>query len=255
MASAKRIKVLLYKGMGILTVAMAATGCFSSSRHVSLRRPDTVLPDNGLAVRYRLDALTLTKPVLKGDVDQAKSAARHEEDTQAMLKAVRASLYKNYPEIFVDSPSAHPLSVRVSWRMRYQGDPIVHSFLTNLVVPDGVEQETIYLVTTKSASESWSVTVSAARLSETWETWGLPVGFIPVPGKSDWPKTFCFMRSGKDSLVFNPANQVNDLDCIRDFVFEPKVDGDVLAALIMRSVNQYHREEILAGLLKNGGAK
>ena len=243
------------KLVGWFAIALMAAGCFSSSRHVSLVRSNTVLPDKGLSVKYRIDSLSLVKPTIKTDVDQAKFAARHEEDTQTMLKVVRASLYKNYPAVFSDSPSAHPLSVSVSWRMRYQGDPIVHSFLTNLIIPDGAEQETIYWVATKDVAESWSETASASRMSETWETWGLPVGFIPIPGKSDWPKTFCCMRLGKDSLVSNPSEQMNDIDCIRDLVFEPKVDGDVIAALIMRAVNQHRRGKVLADLLEKGGAK
>ena len=88
------------KLVGWLVIALMAAGCFSSSRHVSLVRPDTVLPDKGLSVKYRLDALSLVKPTVKTDVDQAKFATRHEEDTQTMLNAVRASLYKNYPEAF-----------------------------------------------------------------------------------------------------------------------------------------------------------
>lgn len=240
---------------GVTCCVAFLSGCFASSRHVSLTRPDTVLPDKGLSVQYRLDKLALVKPTVKADVDQAKFLSRHEEDTQMMLKVVRASLYKHYPEVFSDSPLAHSLSVGVSWRMRYQGDPIVHSVLTNLIIPDGAEQETIYWVAAKDVTESWTESASASRMSETWETWGLPIGLIPISGKSDWPKTFCCMRSGKDSLVSNPSEQMNDIDCIRDLVFEPKVDGDVIAALIMRAINQHRRGAVLAGLLEKGAKK
>lgn len=243
------------KTIGTFATALMVAGCFSSSRHVASVRPDTVLPDKGLSISYRLDGLTLTKPNVKADVDQVKFASRHEEDTQAMLKAVRESLYRNYPMVFSDSRSARSLTVRVAWRMCYQGDPIVHSFLTNLIVPDGAEQESIYWVTVTDSAESWSATGSASRMSETWETWLLPIGFIPIPGKSDWPKTFCFMRSDKDSLVSNLSDKANGIDCVRDLVFEPKVDGDVIAALIMRAVNQHRRDKIVSLLLEKGGAK
>lgn len=243
------------KTIGTFATALMVAGCFSSSRHVASVRPDTALPDKGLSISYRLDGLTLTKPNVKADVDQVKFASRHEEDTQAMLKAVRESLYRNYPMVFSDSRSARSLTVRVAWRMCYQGDPIVHSFLTNLIVPDGAEQETIYWVTVTDSAESWSATGSASRMSETWETWLLPIGFIPIPGKSDWPKTFCFMRSDKDSLVSNLSDKANGIDCVRDLVFEPKVDGDVIAALIMRAVNQHRRDKIVSLLLEKGGAK
>lgn len=243
------------KIVSLFALALVTAGCFSSSRHISSVRPALVSPAKGLSEQYRLDNLTLEKPIVTDRVDKEKFSARHAEDTQKMLKVVREALYKNYPKVFVDSPSAHPLSVDVTWAISYLGNPIVHSILTNLVVPDDAEQETIYYVKIKDMTESWAVSKSAFRMSETWETWGLPIGFIPIPGRSDWPKTFCFLRMGKDSLVGGPNNKSNGVDYIRDLVFEPKVDGDVIAALIMKAVNQHYRDKSIDELLAKGGVK
>jgi hypothetical protein len=38
-------------------------------------------------------------------------------------------------------------------------------------------------------------------------------------------------------------------------VFDPKVDGDVLAAAIMRAVNRHRRSAEIAAMVKDGGAK
>ena len=82
----------------------------------------------------------------------------------------------------------------------------------------------------------------------------MPMGFIPCPGESDFPKTYCFMRSGKDSLVGSPREKIASRECFADMVFEPKVDGDVLAAAIMRIVNRKHRVAE-AEKMMNGGVK
>lgn len=244
------------KIVSLFALALVTAGCFSSSRHISSVRPALVSPEEGLSEQYRLDDLTLKKPAVSRFADKEKFSARHEEDTQKMLKLVREALYKNYPKMFVDTPSAHSLSVDVSWDMSYRGSPVVHSLLTNLVIPDEAEQETIYYVETKDTTESWTVSKWAFRKSETWETWGLPIGFIPISGRSDWPKTFCFLRMGKDSLVSSPNEKwLKGVDYIRDLVFEPKVDGDVIAALIVKAVNQHYQDKNLDALFVKGGAK
>jgi len=79
-------------------------------------------------------------------------------------------------------------------------------------------------------------------------------GVHPVSGagESDFPKTYCFMRSGKDSLVGSPAEKISSRKCFEDMVFEPKVDGDVLAAAIMRIANRRHRAAEAEKLMKGG---
>jgi hypothetical protein len=126
-----------------------------------------------------------------------------------------------------------------------------------MVVPKVVEQETVYYVriTADGRNLNWSEKSSAARFSETWETWLLPIGFVPISGKSDWPRTFCFLRLGMDSPVENPSKTLKSKSCIRNLVFDPKVDGDVLAAAIMRAINRHRRSEEISSMVKNGGEK
>ena len=236
---------------------LALAGCYACSRHVSSVRTDTVRPDAGLSVKYRLADLSLVKPTLSADEDAEEAAKYHSEDTAKAYEVVNNSLLKNYPEVFTDSADATPLSVFVGWSTSYQGDPITQSIITYMVVPETAEQETVYTVrtTAREGGTVWSENTHASRYSETWETWLLPTGFIPIPGKSDWPRTFCFLRLGKDSIVDRPSDTLKNKYCIRSMVFEPKVDGDVLAAAIMRAVNRHHRSVGLAELIKNGGSK
>ena len=236
---------------------LALAGCYACSRHVSFVRPDTVPADSDISGKYRLADLSLARPTLSSDEKKEKADKYHAEDTAKAYEAVKASLLKNYPDVFTDSNAATPLSVYVGWNSSYQGSPITQSFITYMVVPEVAEQETIYRVrtTARNGGETWTENTSAARLSETWETWLLPVGFIPIPGRSDWSRTFCFLRLGKDSIVSKPAKAYDKKSCIRDMVFDPKVDGDVLAAAIMRAVNRRHRTAKLAAMLRGGRAK
>ena len=243
---------------GLMSVlSVVAAGCYSCSRHVSSVRPDTVRPDADIARKYRLADLSVAKPSLSSREDATKASKYHSEDTVSMCLAVKESLLRNYPGVFTDSPDATPLSVFVGWSTSYQGSPIIQSIVTYMVMPEVAEQETVYHVRTSACEDgtTWTENTSAARLSETWETWLLPIGFIPIPGKSDWSRTFCFLRLGKDSIVDSPTKALNSKSCIRDMVFDPKVDGDVLAATIMRAVNRHHRSDELAALIKKGGSK
>ena len=243
---------------------LALTGCYSCSRHVSTVRPDVIRPAPNITSRYRLAELTVVKPSLGAGEDVVKAEKYHAEDTANIFAAVKKSLYANYPAVFVDSGDAIPLTVNVNWSTRYQGSPIVQSPITYMVMPEDAEQETVYYVTTTAwptGNEGpWTEKTSAARYSETWETWLLPIGYIPIPGKSDWSRTFGFMRLGKDSIVGNPSKTINSKCCIRDLVFEPKVDGDVIAAAIMRAINRRQHAAEIAALQKQqqkkkGGAK
>jgi hypothetical protein len=201
----------------------------------------------------------VVEPSLSGSEDAAKAAKYHAEDTANMFAAVKKSLYGNYPSVFSDSGDAIPLTVHVGWKTHYQGSPIVQSPVTYMVLPEDAEQETVYYVTTKAQSAgsggSWTEQTSAARYSETWETWLLPIGYIPIPGKSDWPRTFGFLRLSKDSIVGSPSKTIDSKSCIRDLVFDPKVDGDVIAAAVMRALNRRQHAAEIATIQKNGVAK
>lgn len=237
----RALKLLAYIISVILLPVLS--GCYACTRHISSVRPAMVQPDASLSEKYRLTSLSV--------------AHGSKKDQEKMFTVVKKSLLVHYPHVFTDSADAIPLSVHVTWQTQYHGSPIVHSFLSNIVIPDTAEQETIYYVSISAtgANASWSDRTSASRLSETWETWLLPIGFLPIPGKSDWSRTFCFLRLGKDSLVSSPKSVINSANCVRDMVFDPKVDGDVIAAAIMRAINRQHRLKAINAMMKEGGAK
>ena len=241
-------------------------GCFASARHVSAVRPDTVKAYESIPGKYRLSKIILRKPVAYDGSSAAQKA--HAEDTQDVFRKVEKSLLKNYPGVFTKDPSARPLTVLVSWSTRYSPKDLMaaSSILTRMFFPERVEQETVYyLRVLEDASSRWEDSlwhefdavrgrfpqppenVAAARYSEIKETFLLPFGFFPIFGESDWSKTYCFSRCGKDSPVNNPWNALQSMDCIRKMVFEPKVDGDVMAAAIIKSINrQSHAKEASA---------
>lgn len=198
----------------------------------------------------------------------------HAADTKLVYDAVEKSLKKNYPNVFSDDPSAVPLTVVVDWATEYKRRPVYGSILTYWFWPIMAEQESIYFVyvddemlaPTDSAAwnQFFSATKkyprppgigSAVRTSVVWESLLLPTGFIPVPGDSDWPKTFCFMRLGKDSPVDDAKATLRGKECFKNLVFEPKTDGDVIAAAIMRAINRKTRAAKVSELLKERDAQ
>ena len=197
----------------------------------------------------------------------------HAADTQRLLESVRSALYRDYPGVFADTVGATPIAIVVDWATEYKKLPDYASIFSGWLWPEAAEQETIYHLFMienpggRSDDELWRTYLatcgkyprplgcgSAVRTSEIWETWLLPIGFIPCPGESDFPKTCCFMRCGKDSLVNSPSEKLGSRRCFEDMVFEPKVDGDVLAAAIMRIVNRKHRAAEAVKMM-GGGAR
>jgi len=199
------------------------------------------------------------------------SDGTHAADTKRLFEALRSALYRDYPLVFADTVDATSVAVVVDWATEYKKLPDYASIFSGWFWPEAAEQETIYHLFIvenprgMSDDELWKAYLaspgkyprplasgSAVRTSEVWETWLLPIGFMPCPGESDFPKTCCFMRSGKDSLVSNPPDKIQSRKCFEDMVFEPKVDGDVLAAAVMRIVNRKHRAAEAAKMMKGG---
>ncbi len=257
-------------------------GCYSSARHIANVRPEVVKPDATLTVKYRLEHIILKKSdfsrkVIDGNEDVLKEDKKsgpngtHYADTQMIFNSVHTALLKDYPSVFTDSADAIPIVVVIDWATEYREQPDYASIFSGWFWPNAAEQETIYYLYLvenplgKTDDELWSAYLaapkkyplpqecgSAVRMSEVWESFLLPTGFIPCPGESDFPKTYCFMRSGKDSLVRNPVTKIQSRQCVQDMVFEPKVDGEVLAAAVMRIVNRKHRTQEAKRMLEGG---
>lgn len=220
--------------------------------------------------------LDMNRSTFKSRVKEDKKSGpqgTHAADTKLIFDVVQASLLKRYPSVFTTASDGIPLTVVVDWGTEYRPQPNYASILSYLIWPDSVTQETLYQIRVfenaggRSDDDLWQEYVkspnyplpadngSAIRISDTWETWLLPFGFIPCPGDSDFPTTFCFMRAGKDSLVSSPSDKLSSRKCFRHLVFEPKVDGDVLAAAIMRVLNRRHRIAQAEKMMVKGGAK
>lgn len=251
----------------ILGSMMTVGGCFASARHVSSVRPDVVRSIGGVGQRFRLAKIILRK-------SKGADANTHDEQTEKVFSCVENSLLKNYPTVFTKEMEGTPLTVLVDWSFKYSPVDLMapSSLLTRMFFPERVEQETIYYVRTLGNAqglgepELWaefnasremypqpSENTAAARCSEIKETWILPIGFIPVAGESNWPKSFCFMRQGKDSPVMAPSETALSKDCFSELVFEPKTDGDVIAAAIMKSINRQSYDKNMAIILDGKG--
>lgn len=221
--------------------AIVLEGCYSSARHIANVRTDVIKPDITLAVKYRLERIVLKKAPYD----------THYADTQMVFNSVRSALLKSYPSVFTDSADATPIALVIDCSTEYKPLPNYASILADWFWPSVVEQESkyhLYLFENpfgKTDDEIWNayLTVpkkyplpqecgSAVRMSEMWTSYLLPTGFIPCPGESDFPKTFYFMR--------------------QDIDFESMVDGDVLAAAVMRIVNRKHRTQEAKRTLEGG---
>ena len=278
----------------LCAAAVVLGGCYSTARHVANVRPDLVKPYAGVTAKYRLGRIVLKKSTFSQRVaagaaaftpDQRYPAYKylmkedsgagpggtHYNDTKLVGDSVRKSLLKNYPGVFTEDPSAIPLAVVVDWAFEYKPTPDYASLFSYWFWPTGAEQTTTYLVwlvkddPRSSDDELWRKYLAApkkhpgqgyaVRESEVWETGLLPMGLIPVPGESDWPKTTTFMRAGKGSLVGAPLVTMASSNCFKDLVFEPATDGDVLAAAIMRILNRWQRQNDVRAMVKRGGVK
>ena len=226
-------------------------------------------------VKLKLDAIERERKeydkILKDDKKSGPNGT-HYADTQMIFNSVHAALFRNYPSVFVDAADSIPIAVVIDWATEYKQLPDYASIFSGWLWPTAAEQESVYHLyvvenpSSRTDDELWNSYIAApkkyplppecgfaTRKSEVWESeLVLPTGFIPCPGESDFPKTFCFMRSGKDSLVYNPSRKIESRECFKHMVFEPKVDGDVIAAAIVRVLNRKHRIAEAASMMKGG---
>ena len=185
----------------------------------------------------------------------------HARDGKMVFDVVKAALLSRYPSVFNENPSSIPLTVVLDWGVDYKEDEPYAMFFNYWLWPLSYTEETSYKVfviegaTGKSEDGLWEDYFNAVRkfpnppslssgirTSETWESAILPLGIIPVIGESDYDRTYCFMRQGKGSLINNAGERLFDKDCMKDIVFDPATDGDVVAAMIMRALNRMSAE-------------
>ena len=195
-----------------------------------------------------LEDLALVSAVIESDLSELE--AKHQEDEKKVRDSLEAALIRFYPEVFSCDKTAKPLTVLVSWGAKYAVDmPFYYPNIAALFWPLSAELETQYDVCVlegdgRQIGQSFfssgidkGISVKAVRSSEVWETVFLPIGLIPVPGESNWPKKADFMKSN-GAFNMNALNKINSKDGISEVVFDSDVDGEVLAAAVVRALNQ-----------------
>ena len=217
---------MMIRILSAVVIAALASGCFSCSRHVATVRPETVKAER-MERRYRLNTLTLPK----GDSERAK-------------KNVEESLLKNYPQTFTNDSGAIPVDVSVGWNAIFQTRPVLQNLVSYVFAPSIAEEETVFEVSVRFTEGGGlrSTITHVSRYSETWETGLLPIGLIPIPGKSDFPRTydFCGLSNG-GSVKFERKDSM--LAEATTLIYDAKVDGEVIAAAIVRCLNRLNRKQ------------
>ena len=176
--------------------------------------------------------------------DIAELEARHKEDTKIIQDLLSESLVRLYPNVFSNDPNAVPLTVFVSWDAKYNVKvPFCYPNIASICWPLSADLETKYNVNVLlgeiKGNDGFCAGsgVSAIRSSEVWETMLFPIGSIPIIGESNWPKSMGFCDK-KGSFSLNRSEGLNSKDCVRQIVFDPDVDPEVLAALVVKALNQ-----------------
>ena len=217
---------MMIRILSAVVIAALTSGCFSCSRHVATVRPETVKAER-MERRYRLNTLTLPK----GDSERAK-------------KNVEESLLKNYPQMFTNDSGAIPVDVSVGWNAIFQTRPVLQNLVSYVFAPSIAEEETVFEVSVRFTEGGGlrSTIAHVSRYSETWETGLLPICLIPIPGKSDFPRTydFCGLSNGGSVKFERKDSRLAEATTL---IYDAKVDGEVIAAAIVRCLNRLNRKQ------------
>jgi len=180
--------------------------------------------------------------------------------------AVQKSLMKHYPNVFTTSGNATPITVLVSFDNKVEDHHSLGFLLVGFGFPYSQELEVTYRIrvvpnaTAQGKERLWKDYVAsqldyppnvqnsgAVRIRNMWTSMIFPISLLGMPGKSDWPKNRKAFTMGsfgisqesqkKDIVVAPPAEYMNK------YIFDPVSDGDIIAALIMRSLNKMAEAE------------
>lgn len=174
--------------------------------------------------------------------------------------AVQSALLKNYPGVFTTASDAIPLTVLITFQNKYENFHNYADIFYVLGVPmtqeveveynirvfldaDGIDEEGLWTEYADSQF-AWPRSLQnggAVRRRERWTSMVLPISLIGIPGESDWPKERKWF-TGKGIISKEEEASSSKVSKPREhlekFVFDPVCDGDVIAALIMRSLNK-----------------
>ncbi|MBQ7177459.1 MAG: hypothetical protein IJS08_08600 [Victivallales bacterium] len=198
-----------------------------------------------------------------------------EKCTKMYYDAIQASLLNNYPNVFTNSMDATPITVLVSYKYKYETHSYDHGLLRILGFPITQKVEVTYQTrivpnaSGKNKDELWNEyyesrleyppaaqNSGAIRQRDMWTSCVLPISLLGIPGKTDWPKKREVFTEGTFAIspndekyalgesLFKDYNFVQPITFIQNFVFDPVCDGDIIAALIMRSLNKMAAAEL-----------
>jgi hypothetical protein len=194
----------------------------------------------------------------------------HKECEMLIQNSLSSALVRLYPTVFSNDGNTIPLTIMISMEESYKIDaPFYYPNIAALVWPLSADQETKFdvlvlngniqkddkvlrnefderLKLKRRAKQEPSVVLS----SEVWETMGLPIGLIPIPGESQWPRKMGFIADngpfyGKDrgspfDALTSGIDQANlkALTASMKIAYVPEVDSEVLAAAVMQELNK-----------------
>ena len=199
----------------------------------------------------------------KGFRDDFRALARYGKNNacaKLYFDAVQSALLKNYPGVFTTASDATPLTVLITFKNKYEdshnyaglfyglGFPMTQEVEVEYnvrIIPDAGDATKEYLWNEYDNSQfAWPPDAQnggAVRRRERWTSMVLPFSLIGIPGESDWPKerkwfTSRGMLSKEDE--YKSMKDAKPREYLEEYMFDPVSDGDIIAALIMRSLNK-----------------
>lgn len=236
-----------------------------------LGSPDGYNKFNSYAENNGIDVLKSTvswQAMQAADISELEKG--HKECEMLIQNSLSSALVRLYPTVFTKDDNAIPLIIMVSMEESYEIDvPFYYPNIAALVWPLSADQETKFDILVLNGNVQKDEKVirnefekglkikrmakkepTVVRSSEVWETMGLPIGLIPIPGKSQWPRKMGFMAfngpfHGKDrgamiddiTSGISQAN-LNALTASMKMAYVPEVDSEVLAAAVVQELNK-----------------
>lgn len=194
----------------------------------------------------------------------------HKKYETLVHDSLNSALVRLYPTVFSNDGNTIPLTIMISMEESYKIDaPFYYPNIAALFWPLSADQETKFDVLVLNGNIQKNDKVlrnefderlklkrrakqepSVVRASEVWETMGLPIGLIPIPGESQWSRKMGFMAEngpfhGKDrgSLfdVYTSGIDQANLKALTEsmkIAYVPEVDSEVLAAAVVQELNK-----------------
>ncbi|MBR6374571.1 MAG: hypothetical protein IKS20_15460 [Victivallales bacterium] len=212
------------------------------------------------------DIIRKSDIIKKQSYNTLTKISRDKACEKIFFDAVQASLLKNYPNIFTTSKDAVPLTVLVSFDSKFGEHHTIGLILVCFGFPYTHEMEVTYRIrvvpndTGQNQDGLWKDYIAsqldyppnvqnsgAVRVRNMWTSMILPISLLGMPGKSEWPKKRKVFTRG--SFGMSEEREKNDFSFqtpmayMNRYIYDPVCDGDIIAALVMRSLNKMAEAE------------